>query len=174
MKRTKIQLRHKRISSVARLEKLESRHCDSCERPRDPGKDSTYACEGCPVFVEIRAIGEELNNLANQRRVDSAPKELTRTTYLELRDRGWLQEEICRHYDISYSSFNFFLNSNNLRGPNEEPKKERELIVKITVDEYTELKKQRMSDGDIAKKLGVHPKSIVRWKKRNGVLITSR
>ena len=153
---------------IAKLEELESSHCDSCERPRGVVKESTYACQGCPVFAEIRAIGDELNNLSNQQRIDSAPEELTRTTYLDLRDRGWLQEEICKHYGIGHSSFRFFLISNGLAQQPDEGKKKKN-VIKMTAEEYYEMQEAGLNDKEIAESIGVAPQSIMRWKRRKGV-----
>lgn len=167
MRKSKIDIRHKRMSLIVKLENFESNHCNGCERPGEVEKESTYACKGCPVFAQIRAVGDELNNLSNQRRLNSAPKELTRTSYLQLRECGWTQEEICKRYEIGHNSFHFFLLSNELGRHTDDDKKRNKITMSTA--EYHEMRESGMLDKEIAKAIGVTQGSINKWKKRKSI-----
>lgn len=87
------------------------------------------SCEECPTLKPIQAIGTELDNISNQRRINNG-KEIT----VEVK-----------------------------------PKVGRKPKIKITAEEYHEMRNKGMSDTTIARKLGVVRESLLRWRKRNKV-----
>lgn len=159
----------KRRELIYKLGDIETTNCLQCpNNSNEVRQGSNGPCESCPVFAQIQSIGKELNNLSNQRRIKKAPKDLTRSSYLHLRENGWKQEEICKHYHISHSAFHFFLISNDLGQQSDNGKKTRKNIT-MTAEEYYDMQNSGLNDKQIAGKIGVAPESIMRWKRRNGV-----
>ena len=49
-----------RISLLRKQADLEVKHCESCDRQELAGINPEVACRSCPVYKELRAIGQSL------------------------------------------------------------------------------------------------------------------
>lgn len=115
--------KQKRRGLIYRLGDLEQRHCKNCPN-HDPGanRNPEKVCGGCPIYSELRNIGNELNAISVNSRKSNLPLELTASGLKKMIENGWMLEDIRKHYDLSPFEFNEFVNNNRLRKSHDEAK----------------------------------------------------
>jgi len=126
--------KQKRRDLMYRQGDLEEKHCKICPS-QEPGTSANpeKTCGGCPIYSELRNIGNELNAISVKSRMSNLPLELTANGFKKMVESSWILEDIRKHYHLSPFEFNEFINNNRLRKSHKEAK-----YKNISIKEYTD------------------------------------
>lgn len=157
-------VKQKRIQLMDRQTELTNMNCSRC---------TAETCIECPISNELQDIGRKLLELSSE--AFDPPAELTWSTYLLLKERGWEDLRMARHYGISKGKLNEFiqLNKNPLLYFEEEQNmvaEQKEQGISLTVERYLELKKQKKSDSKIRKEFGLQVHDFNKFKNKHGLV----
>lgn len=143
-------------------------NCDGCQvaaviqRAHGQYQKLEYCNRLCAVGKKLQKLSKELEFGAE---IETAPK-LTEEYYLLLKQRGWTDKRICKHFGIGRNTL-----ARRKKHWGIEPSRPKRKIDKLgkTKQDYLALKLQNFSDKEIAKIWGIGKNTLLRWKRANNI-----
>lgn len=114
----------KRISLIRQLCRLEDTHCEPCTVRLVPQGELDQVCKDCPIYTQIRAIGDELIALGSKvepkpQKVKRKPRILLEDTitvemYMDYKNKGFSNSEISRLIGFNRNSLGKWIRRNGI------------------------------------------------------------
>jgi transposase-like protein len=137
------------MREVENVETIETYGAETTEAPPAPEKICKQPEE--PVHATPQEQGEP----AQKTKLELALERLPKEKYVELKNQGLTDGEICRRYDIDEKTTLYRMKKKWGLLKKTGPTRLQALKEKLTKEEYLRLKNQRMTDREILKSLGL-------------------
>lgn len=149
--------RQRRLDLTLSLERLETEHCKPCDKKLGGKQKPENVCGKCPIYKQIRTIGEELSGVISI-------NYLTADKYLKMRSEGLTDIQVSERVGCNVKTLAKWKDSKNVNFVMPRKKK-----IKLLVTEYQAMKNKGLIDTEIAKELNVSEATLVNWKRENNI-----
>lgn len=174
--------REERLPLLHRETFLSESYCSVCPMNHSISEANSpdSRCGGCPVYGELRGIGDGLLEVSHK--YYTMPEELTWTAYQEIKDKlEWSKKQIAKHYGVGLAVFTEFTHRYEKLIPdtyeeeiNMDLKVEKVEAGKpedvLTLERYLEMQADGKSDQAIIRELGLTQNIMNKFKNANNLV----
>jgi len=178
-KQNRIAERQHRQALVYKLGDLEEKHCEPCTLKQGTHKTQDGICKSCPIYTQIRAIGNELvpkgkrgrpskpdEEEPNSNRIDQL---LTVEQYHGHVANGLLDKEIAILLDVCTHTLTRWKARHKTKRELKPRGAKKGTRLKLDEVTYLSMRGEGLTNGQVAKRQGCNVKTLMSWQAENDV-----